>query len=232
MPAPERRPGRPRAWGVSWNTANDAVLAEGRRVLIEDPDRLDGVRVLGVDEHLWRQTRRGGKYVTVIIDLTGIREGTGPARLLDMVSGRSKQAFKQCLAGRDESWREAWRGRRDGRPSPGSRPPPPRNWPMRSRRGIRFTSCASPVMPQVSAVAGSSRTPAGTGAARATLGMPPGGPCTPAPVCSPTSSASGRRPRSPAMSTFRSRPPGASTSASSPPTATPTRANGASSCTN
>ena len=63
--------------------------------------------MLGVDEHLWRQTRRGEKYVTVIIDLTGIREGTGPARLLDMVSGRSKQAFKQCLAGRDESWREA-----------------------------------------------------------------------------------------------------------------------------
>jgi transposase-like protein len=25
--------------GVSWNTANDAVLAEGRRVLIEDPHR-------------------------------------------------------------------------------------------------------------------------------------------------------------------------------------------------
>jgi hypothetical protein len=29
--------------GVSWNTANDAVLAEGRRVLIDDPARLDGV---------------------------------------------------------------------------------------------------------------------------------------------------------------------------------------------
>jgi putative intracellular protease/amidase len=34
--------------GVSWNTANDAVLAEGRRVLIEDPHRFDGVRVIGV----------------------------------------------------------------------------------------------------------------------------------------------------------------------------------------
>ncbi len=33
--------------GVSWNTANDAVLAEGRRVLIEDPHRFDGVRVAG-----------------------------------------------------------------------------------------------------------------------------------------------------------------------------------------
>jgi transposase-like protein len=67
--------------GVSWNTANDAVLAEGRRVLIEDPHRFDGVRVIGVDEHCWRHTRRGDKYVTVIIDLTPIRDGTGPARL-------------------------------------------------------------------------------------------------------------------------------------------------------
>ena len=30
--------------GVSWTTANDAVLAEGRRVLIEDLHRFDGVR--------------------------------------------------------------------------------------------------------------------------------------------------------------------------------------------
>ena len=40
--------------GVSWNTANSAVLAEGKRVLINDPHRLDGVRVLGVDEHVVR----------------------------------------------------------------------------------------------------------------------------------------------------------------------------------
>jgi len=92
---------------VSWNTANDAVLAEGKRALIEDPKRFDGVRVLGVDEHVWRHTRRGDKYVTVIIDLTGIRDGTGPARLLDMVEGRSKQAFKQWLTERPQVWRDA-----------------------------------------------------------------------------------------------------------------------------
>jgi transposase len=92
--------------GVSWNTANDAVLAEGRRVLIEDPHRFDGVRVIGVDEHCWRHTRRGDKYVTVIIDLTPIRDGTGPARLLDMVQGRSKQVFKAWLGERDTSWRD------------------------------------------------------------------------------------------------------------------------------
>ena len=78
--------------GVAWNTANDAVLAEGKRVLIDDEHRFDGVRVVGVDEHVWRHTRRGDKYVTVIIDLTPIRDGSGPARLLDMVEGRSKPA--------------------------------------------------------------------------------------------------------------------------------------------
>ena len=89
---------------VRWNTANDAVLAEGKRVLIDDPARFDGVTAIGVDEHVWRHTRRGDKYVTVIIDLTGLRAGTGPARLLDMVEGRSKQVFKTWLAERDQGW--------------------------------------------------------------------------------------------------------------------------------
>jgi transposase len=93
------------ALAVSWHTANSAVLAEGKRRLIEDPTRFDGVRVLGVDEHVWRHTRRGDKFVTVIIDLTPIRDGTGPARLLDMVEGRSKQVFKTWLADRPEDWR-------------------------------------------------------------------------------------------------------------------------------
>ena len=92
--------------GVAWNTANDAVLAEGKRVLIDDAGRFDGVKVIGVDEHVWRHTRRGDKYVTVIIDLTGIRDGTGPARLLDMVEGRSKQAFKSWLAELPQAWRD------------------------------------------------------------------------------------------------------------------------------
>ncbi len=92
---------------VAWNTANDAVLAEGKRVLINDENRFDGVTAIGVDEHVWRHTRRGDKLVTVIIDLTAVRDGTGPARLLDMVEGRSKRAFKSWLADRDEAWRDA-----------------------------------------------------------------------------------------------------------------------------
>ncbi|HEX4099590.1 MAG TPA: ISL3 family transposase [Pseudonocardiaceae bacterium] len=93
--------------GVAWNTANDAVLAEGKRVLIEDPHRFENVAVIGVDEHVWRHTRRGDNYVTVIIDLTAVRAGTGPARLLDMVQGHSKQAFKAWLADREQAWRDA-----------------------------------------------------------------------------------------------------------------------------
>lgn len=46
------------------------------------------------------------KFVTVTIDLTPIRAGTAPSRLLDMVEGRSKQAFKQWLNQRDGAWRD------------------------------------------------------------------------------------------------------------------------------
>ena len=93
------------ALGVSWNTANTAVLGEGQRLLINDPTRFDGVRVIGVDEHVWRHTPYGDKYVTVILDLTPIRERSGPSRLLDMVPGRSKQVFKTWLASRPDTWR-------------------------------------------------------------------------------------------------------------------------------
>ena len=92
--------------GVSWHTANTAVLAEGKRALIDDPARFDGVAVIGVDEHVWRHTRRGDKYVTVIIDLTPVRDKTGPSRLLDMVEGRSKSVFKTWLAARPQAWRD------------------------------------------------------------------------------------------------------------------------------
>lgn len=80
--------------GVSWHTANDAVLSEGRRVLIDEPARFIGVTTSGVDEHVWRHTRFGDKYVTVIIDLAPVVTKTGPARLLNIVPGRSKAVFK------------------------------------------------------------------------------------------------------------------------------------------
>ncbi|NYJ65991.1 transposase [Pseudoclavibacter chungangensis] len=91
--------------GVGWHTANTAVLAEGRRRLIDDPTRLDGVTVIGVDEHAWRHTRLGDRFVTVVIDLTPVRDGTGPSRLLDMVEGRSKAVFAAWLAQQSPGFR-------------------------------------------------------------------------------------------------------------------------------
>lgn len=91
---------------VAWHTANSAIINEGQRLLFNDPKRFDGVTVLGVDEHVWRHTRLGDKYVTIVVDLTPVRNKTGPARLLDVLEGRSKQAFKQWLNNRPRAWRD------------------------------------------------------------------------------------------------------------------------------
>ena len=101
------------ALGISWHTANTAILTRAEQILNEAPDRLEGVEVLGVDDSparfalvrevppsVWRHTKRGDRYVTVIIDLTPVRHRSGPARLLDVVPGRSKKVFKTWLATR------------------------------------------------------------------------------------------------------------------------------------
>ena len=43
---------------------------------------------------MWRHTRRGDRYVTVMIDLTPVRHRSGPARLVDVVPGRSKRCSR------------------------------------------------------------------------------------------------------------------------------------------
>lgn len=55
---------------------------------------------------MWRHTRLGDMYVSVIIDPTPVPEKTGPAWLLDMVEGRLKDAFKDWLVARPKPWRE------------------------------------------------------------------------------------------------------------------------------
>lgn len=92
--------------GVAWNTASDAILAAGAELLIDSADRFDGVTTVGVDEHVWRHTRNGDNYVTVIIDLTPTRTRTGPSRLLAVVEGRSKQAFKSWLEAQTKAFRD------------------------------------------------------------------------------------------------------------------------------
>src|SRR5271167_60186 len=71
--------------GVSWHTVNDAVLATGHQLLIADPTRLDGVQAWA-----WMSTRgatpaAGTNSSPSSIDLTPVRDGAGPSRLLDMV---------------------------------------------------------------------------------------------------------------------------------------------------
>ena len=80
--------------GVAWGTANDAVLAEGRRVLIDHPHGFHGVATLGVDAHVWRHARRGDKYGTVIIDLTAVLASTVPAR----AAGHGRRPLQACRA--------------------------------------------------------------------------------------------------------------------------------------
>ena len=64
------------------------------------------MHVIGVDEHVWRHTPYGDKYVTFILDVTPVRDRRGPSRLLDMVPGRSKRVFKTWLASQPDTWRE------------------------------------------------------------------------------------------------------------------------------
>ena len=51
----------PRPWACPGRAANTAVLAEDQRLLINDPARCEGVRVIGVDEHVWRHAPYGDK---------------------------------------------------------------------------------------------------------------------------------------------------------------------------
>ena len=73
----------------------------------DDPARFAGVRVLGVDEHVWHhqdRRRRGPRELTGIVDLTR-GEDHPTARLLDLVPGRSGTVYKNWLAERGEDFR-------------------------------------------------------------------------------------------------------------------------------
>jgi transposase len=82
-------------------------LCDDGDLLAAHPARLEGVQVLGVDEHRWAHTRHaaGDGFVTVIVDLTPVVAQTGRARLLDLVEGRSTAAFADWLAARTPEFR-------------------------------------------------------------------------------------------------------------------------------
>jgi transposase len=71
------------------------------------------VAILGVDEHVWHHVStkpielggRGPKELTGMVDLTHDQDGNVRARLLDLVPGRSGQAYATWLTDRGEAFR-------------------------------------------------------------------------------------------------------------------------------
>ena len=97
------------ALGVGWELVNQVALDACRQLVYGDPHYLDGVRILGVDEHVWKHTRKPGQpsnLVTILVDLTPLVDGRGPARLLDLRPGRSAEVLRTWLQERDPSFRE------------------------------------------------------------------------------------------------------------------------------
>jgi transposase len=90
--------------GVDWHTAWDAIETEAK-ARTSDPDRLKGVRTLGVDEHIWRPSRIGlDRAVTIMVDLSRDQAGCLHARLLDAVVGRSGSVYKAWLKAQPEGF--------------------------------------------------------------------------------------------------------------------------------
>lgn len=90
--------------GLGWGTVMRAVAEHGTP-LVDDPARLAGVTALGVDEtaYLAATSTHSTEFATGLVDLTRLA-GT-PARLLDVVPGRSGGVLSTWLRARDPSWR-------------------------------------------------------------------------------------------------------------------------------
>lgn len=101
-----------RQLGTGWRTVWESIqplLAKADA----DQSRFEGVTILGVDEHVWHHVStkpiedggRGPKELTGMVDLTRDEHGRTRARLLDLVPGRSGQAYKGWLQERGEGFR-------------------------------------------------------------------------------------------------------------------------------
>jgi transposase len=88
-------------FGVGWGTVMAAVREYGLP-LIDDPNRLDQVHTLGVDEtaFLAATPTTGTAFATGIVALNG------RPRLLDVVEGRSGNALSAWVSHREQSWRD------------------------------------------------------------------------------------------------------------------------------
>lgn len=92
-----------REFGISWRTAIAAVR-EHAQPRVDAPDRLAGVGAVGMNETAFQAAAatRATSFVTGIVDLT---RGRGPARLLDVVEGRSASALLSWVKEQDPAWR-------------------------------------------------------------------------------------------------------------------------------
>ena len=90
-------------YGCGWQAIMNAVREYGLP-LVDDPQRLDGVRRLGVDEtaFLAANAYHSTSFITGVVDLTG-----RAARLLDVVDGRSGKALCDWVSERSTAWRDA-----------------------------------------------------------------------------------------------------------------------------
>ena len=73
-------------------------------------------------------------YITVVIDLTPVRDCSGPARLLDVVPGPVQEGpYKTWLSQRDQDWRGRVEVVATGRFHRVPRVPPAKSCPRRGR---------------------------------------------------------------------------------------------------
>jgi transposase len=93
-----------RDFGIGWRTAMAAVSEHGTP-RVDDPSRLDGVEVVGLDETAFQaaSATRSTSFVTGIVDLT--RHRGGSARLLDVVDDRSASTLVSWINQRNRGWR-------------------------------------------------------------------------------------------------------------------------------
>src|SRR3954471_24670365 len=181
--------------GVDWHTCWSAVEVEAR-ARVGQPERLQNVKTLGVDEHIWRPSRIGvDRAVTIMVDLMRDQAGSLHAGLLDAVVARSGTATSP-----------GWTPNRTGSP-PASRPPPStRSGGMRTRSATvsprpspcwtRSMSCGWARRWSTRSAAASNRRRSVTAAIRTTRSTRSAACCATASSTSPRSSRTGSRPAS------------------------------------
>jgi transposase len=92
-----------RELAVAWGTVMNAVKKHGEPSIKQQQEQAQSPTAIGVDEHAWQHqnaTRPTG-YVTGIMDTS-----TSPAKLLDVVQGRSGAVLGGWLTKQPQQWRE------------------------------------------------------------------------------------------------------------------------------